>query len=188
MDDPNRDGDADGGPDPGADDRAARAQRLDEIARPTARDRAKAWQSHIDQAIAEAAERGAFDDLPGKGKPLAFDTDADDDMWLANHMLKGQGFRPAWIDRAQEIADDVKAIAARVDRFVADWTGTGAAGIALAARDAALARVEAEITERIVALNRKIDAHNIDVPSGSLQRRRVAAADVIAGLRSRLGA
>jgi len=173
-----------------AEERAARAQRLAEIARPTSRDRAKAWQSHIDRAIAEAAERGAFDDLPGKGKPLAFDTEVDDDMWLANHMLKGQGFRPAWIDRAQEIAAEVKAITARVDRFVADWTGAGAAGPAAnatAARDAAVARVSAEITDRITALNRKIDTHNIDVPSGNLQRRRVAAEDVIAGLRRRVG-
>ncbi|MCC7020341.1 MAG: DUF1992 domain-containing protein [Ardenticatenales bacterium] len=170
-----------------AEERAARARRLAEIARPTARDRAKAWQSHIDRAITEAAERGAFDDLPGKGKPLAFDTEVDDDMWLANHMLKGQGFRPAWIDRAQEIAAEVKAISARVDRFVADWTGAGAAANATAARDAAVARVSAEITDRITALNRKIDTHNIDVPNGHLQRRRVAAADVIAELRRRVG-
>lgn len=171
-----------------ADERAARAQRLAEIARPTARDRAKAWQSHIDQAIAEAAERGAFDDLPGKGKPLTFDSDVDDDMWLAHHMLKDQGFRPAFIDRAQEIAAERQAIAARVDRFAADWAGPGAAEDVRTARDAAAARLEAEIADRIAALNRKIDAHNIDVPSAAMQQRRVVAADVIAELRSRLGA
>ena len=171
-----------------AEDPRARAARLAEIARPTARDRTKAWQSHIDQAIAEAAERGAFDDLPGKGKPLTFDTDVDDDMWLANHMLKGQGFRPAWIERIKEIAADHALIAARVDSFLADWTAAGATDPDRTARDASLARVEADLTARVAAVNRKIDAHNLDVAVASLQRRRLSAADVIAGLRMRLGA
>lgn len=30
----------------------------------------KDWESWIDQAIREAQERGEFDDLPGRGKPL----------------------------------------------------------------------------------------------------------------------
>lgn len=188
--DANRDGrddEAVGGPggEANAEERAARARRLAEIARPTARDRAKAWQSNIDRAIAEAAERGAFDDLPGKGKPLAFDTDVDDDMWLANHLLKGQGFRPAWIERLRDVNAARAALAERIDRFAADWASPGADPAWANARAAAIARLEAELRDRVTALNRLIDAHNLDEAGDRLPQRRVAVEDLLADLRAR---
>lgn len=38
------------------------------------------FESWIDRQIREAAERGAFDNLPGAGKPL--DLDPDEDWWI----------------------------------------------------------------------------------------------------------
>lgn len=163
----------------------AKRDDLADKARPTPRDRQRAWQSHIDCAIDEAAARGAFDDLPGKGKPLVWETEGDDEMWLAHHLLKGQGFQPAWIERLKGIDAEAAAIAARVDAFAADWTGPGAPG-RRDARDAALARLEAELTDRIAALNRAVDAHNLDVAAAAAPRRRLAAAEVLAALRARL--
>jgi hypothetical protein len=41
------------------------------------------WESWIDQQIREAREEGAFDDLPGSGKPLAgLDQGYDPDWWV----------------------------------------------------------------------------------------------------------
>ena len=39
-------------------------------------------ESALDRAIREAAERGAFDDLPGAGKPLPLRNTGDPDWWL----------------------------------------------------------------------------------------------------------
>lgn len=40
------------------------------------------YETPIDRAIREAAERGAFDDLPGAGKPLPLRNTSDPDWWL----------------------------------------------------------------------------------------------------------
>lgn len=41
------------------------------------------WESWIDRQIREAAERGEFEDLPGKGKPIAdLDKPHDENWWI----------------------------------------------------------------------------------------------------------
>jgi len=40
------------------------------------------YETAVDRAIREAAERGAFDDLPGAGKPLPMRNAGDPDWWL----------------------------------------------------------------------------------------------------------
>lgn len=40
------------------------------------------YESAVDRAIREATERGAFDNLPGAGKPLHLRNPGDDDWWL----------------------------------------------------------------------------------------------------------
>jgi hypothetical protein len=45
------------------------------------------FTSWIDRQISEAAERGAFDDLPGAGQPLPKRADADDGQaWLRDYL------------------------------------------------------------------------------------------------------
>jgi DnaJ family protein C protein 28 len=59
----------------------------------------KDWESWIEQQIREAQERGEFDDLPGKGKPL--DLAANPyarDRELAFKVLKDAGYAPDWIE------------------------------------------------------------------------------------------
>jgi len=47
------------------------------------------FTSWIDRQISEAAERGAFDDLPGAGKPLPRRADADDGQaWLREYLRR----------------------------------------------------------------------------------------------------
>jgi hypothetical protein len=47
------------------------------------------FHSWIDQQISEAAERGAFDNLPGAGKPLPNRGDADDGQaWLRDYLRR----------------------------------------------------------------------------------------------------
>ena len=49
------------------------------------------FSSWIDQQISEAAERGAFDDLPGAGQPLPKRNDFDGQAWLADYVRRQGG-------------------------------------------------------------------------------------------------
>jgi hypothetical protein len=49
------------------------------------------FTSWIDQQIAEAAERGAFDNLPGSGKPLPRRDDLSGDAWIADWVRRSGG-------------------------------------------------------------------------------------------------
>lgn len=58
-----------------------------------------------EQRIAEAMERGEFDDLPGAGKPLVLEDDplVPDDLRLAYRILKNAGFVPPELETHKEI-------------------------------------------------------------------------------------
>jgi hypothetical protein len=49
------------------------------------------FTSWIDQQICEAAERGAFDDLPGAGKPLAKQAEFEGETWLRDWVRREGG-------------------------------------------------------------------------------------------------
>ena len=59
-----------------------------------------------EQRIVEARERGEFDRLPGAGKPLALEDDADvpAELRMAYRILKNAGFVPPEIELRREIA------------------------------------------------------------------------------------
>ena len=51
------------------------------------------YETPLDRAIREATERGAFDDLPGAGKPLAFKRPGDPDVpSVRDYMGKAYSF------------------------------------------------------------------------------------------------
>src|SRR5918998_979016 len=49
------------------------------------------YESHIDRQIRLAAERGVFDNLPGKGKPLPGLDEPDDELWWVRRYLDREG-------------------------------------------------------------------------------------------------
>src|SRR5260370_27809815 len=63
------------------------------------------YRDYIEEQIAEARERGEFDNLRGFGKPLRLDHDDfyAGDKALAYGLLKSHGFAPAAIELAQQI-------------------------------------------------------------------------------------
>jgi hypothetical protein len=71
----------------------------------------------IEAKIAEAQRAGAFDALPGAGKPLDLDDDrlVPEDVRMAYRILKNAGFVPAEVEARKEVADLRKLIAATVD-------------------------------------------------------------------------
>lgn len=49
------------------------------------------WESWVDRQIREATERGAFDNLPGAGKPLPDVDGPHDEDWWVRRKLKEEG-------------------------------------------------------------------------------------------------
>lgn len=68
----------------------------------------------IEARIAEAQREGAFDDLPGTGKPLTFDDDrlVPEELRMAFRMLKNAGFVPPEVEDRKEAAHLRKLVAA----------------------------------------------------------------------------
>jgi hypothetical protein len=60
------------------------------------------WESAVEKQIREAQERGAFDALPGYGKPLTGES-WDGDWGLAHHVLRQAGETLPWISLGQDI-------------------------------------------------------------------------------------
>jgi hypothetical protein len=71
----------------------------------------------VEAIIKEAMERGEFEDLPGKGKPIDltayFDTPAE--VRMAHSLLKNAGMAPREVDLLKEIAQLKQILAALID-------------------------------------------------------------------------
>jgi DnaJ homolog subfamily C member 28 len=124
-----------------------------------------AYESWVDQQIRRAQERGAFDNLRGKGQPLAPDDQnvvafaGDDAMGLK--LLKNSEALPAWIELNKEIAGDRAACRRILDYYVAERD-----------RDRR-ARFADDYRRRVRDLNQKIDQYNLIVPAAHLEQIRV---------------
>ena len=71
-------------------------------------------ESAIERTIREAIERGEFDDLEGKGKPLDLTAyfNTPEDMRMAYFMLKSNQFVPEEVELLREVARLKEEIAA----------------------------------------------------------------------------
>jgi hypothetical protein len=71
----------------------------------------------VEEKIKEAMRAGAFDDLPGAGKPLDLDDDRliPEDLRMAYRILKNAGFVPPEIETRKEAADLRRLIDAGIE-------------------------------------------------------------------------
>ena len=72
------------------------------------------WQSWVDKQIYDAQQRGEFDNLAGKGKPLADIDEPLDELWWVKRKLKEEGvsFLPPALAIRREVEITREAIAA----------------------------------------------------------------------------
>ncbi|HEX6512185.1 MAG TPA: DUF1992 domain-containing protein, partial [Chloroflexota bacterium] len=68
------------------------------------------WHSLADQKIQEAMEQGAFERLPGKGRPqrLRHNPFEPPDLRIAHMILEAAGMSPAWIEERKDLDRDVE--------------------------------------------------------------------------------
>ena len=66
-----------------------------------------AFERIVEAMIKEAMERGEFDNLPGKGKPIDLTEyfETPEEVRLANSVLKSAGMTPREVDLLKEIAE-----------------------------------------------------------------------------------
>ena len=72
-----------------------------------------AWDLLVETRIKEAEKAGAFDDLPGAGKPLDLTDDrlVPEDVRVAYRILKNAGYVPEELVQRKEAADLRKLVA-----------------------------------------------------------------------------
>lgn len=94
------------------------------------------FESWIDRQIREATERGQFDDLPGKGKPIADVDKPYDEMWWIKRKMQRENlsYLPPTLALRKEAEDALEA--------------------------ATRARTEAELRRILTGINDKIRAAN----------------------------
>src|SRR3982750_4137764 len=64
-------------------------------------------ENAIEKKIREAIERGEFDDLPGKGRPIDLEPyfNAPEDLRMAFSLLRSNEFVPAEVDMMKELSE-----------------------------------------------------------------------------------
>ena len=74
-------------------------------------------ENSIEKLIAEAMERGEFENLKGKGKRLNLDDyfNTPEDLRIAHSVLKANEFVPREVDLINEVADLKRKAAAMTD-------------------------------------------------------------------------
>jgi hypothetical protein len=123
------------------------------------------WESAIEQQIREAQERGDFDNLPGKGKPLPRES-WDGDWALAHHVLRQAGETLAWISLGREIeAAELKLQTLRRDVATLPRSGPGWREERSRARERYL--------REAAVLDKLLQEYAFVVPSRQLERGRL---------------
>ena len=128
----------------------------------------------IDEQIRQAIERGEFDNLPGKGKPLDLNENPyEDPGWrLAYRLLKENGYTLPWIETRQNIELDFERAIKSLQQSW-DWrrNAVGRRGLVHAEREwqQALQTFRDEMNK----LNRRIRDYNLEIPSNQFQRRPI---------------
>ncbi|MGO8948320.1 MAG: DUF1992 domain-containing protein [Ktedonobacterales bacterium] len=127
------------------------------------------WESSVEQQIAEARERGEFDNLRGQGQPLRLEGNVfAKEKALAYSLLKNNQMAPPEIERGKEIDEDLKqaeALLARL-RFQRDRLRARSAVFASDRRNynLLLSSTEKRYIESLAAVNSKILSLNITAP------------------------
>lgn len=100
------------------------------------------WESWVDRLIREARDRGEFDRLPGRGRPLPGVDGRHDDLWWLKEKLRRENVSvvPPTLEVRREIEEARERIAA--------------------------ARSEAEVREILAAINARIRHLNAHATAG----------------------
>lgn len=127
----------------------------------------------VEDLIEDGRQRGIFDNLKGKGKPLPLQRNIyEGSQELANRLLKDNQLRPAWIshrltilERIEELRGEIGRTWQRYEEAVRLARGEGQTGALVVGWDDLCRKWEAEI----VKINKLINDYNLKRPSERLE-------------------
>ncbi|MCL5428492.1 MAG: DUF1992 domain-containing protein [Chloroflexi bacterium] len=128
--------------------------------------------SGVEEIIRQAMQDGAFDNLPGKGKPLNLEENPylDPEWQLAYHLLKQNGFAPEFIEQRQSIELELADARQTLARA---WTWRQRAieeGKASDLVEGEWAKARKEFETKVDRVNKEIRTYNLHIPTQSLFR------------------
>ncbi|HZG66894.1 MAG TPA: DUF1992 domain-containing protein [Herpetosiphonaceae bacterium] len=135
----------------------------------------RTYHSLVDQRIAAAHADGAFDNLPGAGRPLQFEDDSlvPEEERVGYRLLKNAGFAPPWIEMQKTIRAEQSKLESWRKHVNSRWSRLGA-------REQQ--RLQDEHQERIQELNRLILHYNLIVPPAAGQMSMLRLTEELAYL------
>lgn len=127
------------------------------------------FERGISRQIEEAQRKGAFDNLPGKGKPLKLDLNpnANPETEAAFRLLKDNNFTLPWMAKGQQIERDLES--ARKS-LALTWELVQRSGPAEGWVQEELSRAKAAFRLKIADLNKQIRDYNLEIPHPRLER------------------
>ncbi|HSM56907.1 MAG TPA: DnaJ family domain-containing protein [Candidatus Sulfomarinibacteraceae bacterium] len=130
------------------------------------------WRNAVDRIIDEAQQKGAFDNLPGQGKPLKqHKNPLTGERSLAHELLQNNDYTLPWIANRNELLEKIEALRADLQEEWAYYqmglqTAVGPARDELHEAWRAYVR---QFEARLIRLNRKITSVNLTIPAGKLE-------------------
>jgi len=152
------------------------------------------WEAHIEEAIRKAQQEGKFDDLAGKGKPIALTPNPFAlEQELAFKILQDAGFAPEWIEidksirqRLDRARRKLMGSRSRAQQQLDELAGKSDS-YSLAERERvsqSWRRATAVFAMEIAEVNEDIADLNLKVPSPRFQRPKINAARVVARIEA----
>lgn len=123
----------------------------------------------ISRQIEEAQKNGAFDNLPGKGRPLNINKNpnANPETEMAFKLLQDNEFTLPWIDKGQQIDRDLET-ARKALRM--SWNLLQRSGMDSRWAQDEWLRAKNAFREQIAAVNRVIRDYNLEIPNLRFER------------------
>jgi hypothetical protein len=126
---------------------------------------------NIDEHIQKAIQDGKFDDLPGMGKSLGVEINANDDPeWrLAYHLLRSSGYSLPWIETRKDI---LTALDLARQSLIRTWLWRQQAIAEERPSDEIeleWQRAQQAFHNQITALNQRIRTYNLAIPHEQFQ-------------------
>jgi DnaJ family protein C protein 28 len=131
------------------------------------------WDNLIGEIVQDGMEKGLFDNLPGKGKPLNLTNNHfEAGQALAHSILKENDIPPAWIMERNQVLAETAELRAEIERKWA-WHGERFTAVTpphdrdrltISWDDACL-----KWAAQIEKLNKRIDTYNLKRPSANME-------------------
>ncbi len=145
----------------------------------------------VEEQIRKAMERGEFDNLEGKGKPIKFEENPyeDPELRLSFKILKDAGFAPYWIEMGKQIDAEIAGCHMIFDRFLETLQYRKSRLGYLQKTPELEERVQQVLeacADKLKEANNKIDNYNLIVPIVWIQRKKLDVPAEVAKLRKKL--